>query len=92
MCRKRTWQESQGKISQFLTIHCYDTTMNILPDNSKSKRNQTIKFGQLIEYNEINIFFENHAENDAGRLVPDLILFFKKVLYEVKASGYHLCL
>ena len=24
------------------------------------------------------IFFRNHAENEAGRLVPDLFLFFKK--------------
>ena len=24
--------------------------------------------------------FKNHAENEAGRLVPDLFLFFKKVL------------
>ena len=31
-----------------------------------------MKFGQLIEYNKRNIFFENHAENEAGRLVPDL--------------------
>ena len=26
-------------------------------------------------------------ENEAGRLVPDLFLFFGKALYEVKASG-----
>ena len=26
----------------------------------------------------------NHAENQAGRLVPDPFLFFKKALYEVK--------
>ena len=32
---------------------------------------------------------ENYAENKAGRLVPDLFLFFKKkkkAYYEVKAS------
>ena len=28
---------------------------------------------------------KNHAENEAGRLVPDLFLFFKKALYKVKA-------
>ena len=32
-------------------------------------------------------FFKSHAENEAGRLVPQHFLFFKKVLYEVKASG-----
>ena len=49
-----------------------------------------MKFGQLIEYSKGNIFFKNHAENEAGRLVPDLFLFFKKDLYEVKASGLQL--
>ena len=30
-------------------------------------------------------FFKNHAESETSRLVADL-LFFKKTLYEVKAS------
>ena len=33
------------------------------------------------------LFFKNNAENQAERLVRDLFLFFKKVLYEVKLSG-----
>ena len=37
-----------------------------------------MKFGQLIEYNKINIFFKNYGENEAGRLVPDLFVFFEK--------------
>ena len=45
-----------------------------------------MKFGQLIEYNKVNVFFENHAENEAGRLV----FVLKKALYEVKASGLQL--
>ena len=37
-----------------------------------------MKFGQLIEYNKNKIlFFKNYAENEAGRLVPGLFLFFK---------------
>ena len=43
---------------------------------SRIKSNQRMKFGQLIEYNKINIFFKNHAENGAERLVPDPCLFF----------------
>ena len=35
-------------------------------------------------------FFKNHAENEAGRLVRDLLLFFRKSSHEVKASGQHL--
>ena len=35
-------------------------------------------------------FFKNHTENEAGRLVPDLSLFFKKSLHGVKANGLQL--
>ena len=31
--------------------------------------------------------FKNHAENEAGRLVPDLLLVFKEAIYELNASG-----
>ena len=61
--------------------------IHILPNISRRKGNQTIKLGSLIEYHKSNIFLQNHAENEAGRLVPELFLLFKKALYEVKASG-----
>ena len=54
--------------------------IHILPNISRSKGNQTIKFRQLIEYNNINILLKNHAKIETGRLVPDLFLFFKKAL------------
>ena len=38
-----------------------------------------MKFGQVEKV-------ESHADNEAGRLVSDLFLFFRKALYEVKAS------
>ena len=61
---------------------------HILPNISQSKGNQTLKFGQVKEYNKRNIFFfNNHAENEAERLAPDLFLFFRKVLFEANASG-----
>ena len=66
---------------QILTIH-------ILPTISRSKANQAMEFSQVIEYNVINI--KNHGENETGRLVPDLFLFFKKTLHKVKASGEYL--
>ena len=31
-------------------------------------------------------FFKNYAENEAGELVPVRFLFFKKALYQIKAS------
>ena len=37
--------------NQIITIH-------ILPNNSRSKSNETMKFGQLIKYNMRNIFLE----------------------------------
>ena len=37
-------------------------------------------FGQLIEYNNKNIFLQNHVENEVEKLVPDRFLFFKKAL------------
>ena len=50
--------------------------------------NQTIKFGQSIEYNRRNIFLQNSCKKkETERLVPDIFLIFKKALFEVKASN-----
>ena len=50
--------ESPLKISFFMASQTgtQTITMNILPDISKRKGNQTMKFGQSIEYNVRNIF------------------------------------
>ena len=39
-----------------------------------------MKLGQLIEYSKRIFFFKNYAENQAGRLVPDLFFNFLKKL------------
>ena len=52
--------------------------IHILPNTSQHKGNQTMKFSQLIEHNKRNIFLQSYAENEVGRLVPDLFLFFEK--------------
>ena len=49
-----------------------------------------MKFGQLIENNKGNIFLQKSCKNEAGRLVLDLFLFFKKALYVLKAIGLQL--
>ena len=41
-------------------------TIHILVDFSRSKCNQTIKFGQLIEYNTRNIFLEKSFTKFGG--------------------------
>ena len=46
-----------------------------------------MKFGQVIEYNKRNTFLQNHAENEAERLVPDMFLFFKKDLCGIIIIG-----
>ena len=76
-------------ISEFMTPqHVLKTiVINILSNVSRSKSNQAMKFGQLTR--EV-FFFKNHAENDAGRLVTDLFLHFKKPLYEAKWNGLQL--
>ena len=63
--------------------------IHILLNIARIKGNQAIKFGQLIGYNKRNINVENHTENEAWRLVLDL-LFFKNTLYKVKAIGLQL--
>ena len=41
-----------------------------------------MKFGQLIEYRNRNIFIRNYAGNEAEELlVPVRFLFFRKALY-----------
>ena len=51
-------------------------TMHILPNISRSKGNQAIKFSQLIINSVRNMFY---VENEVGTLISDLSLFFKKV-------------
>ena len=46
------------------------TTLHILSNILRSKGNQTVKFGQLIEYNNKNIFLQMLCQN--------------KVFYEIK--------
>ena len=53
-------------------------SIHILPNISKTKGNQTMTFGQLIEYNKKYFSSKIYAENEAGRLVPDFQFFFKK--------------
>ena len=51
--------------------------IHILPNISWSKSNQTMELGQLIDQGIF--FFKNYTENEAGRLVPEIFLFFEYV-------------
>ena len=80
------------KIFKFLSL-LYDVTawltkivIHILPNISRSKGNQTMKFGQLIEYNMRNIFLEK-SYTKCGR---ETILrpFSKKLKLNVSLDQY----
>ena len=59
-------------IANFMTSQPgYQTiAIYILPDISRSKGNQTMKFGQLIECNMRNIFLEKSYTKLVEKLVP----------------------
>ena len=75
-------------ISKFITPQYGEQRIkiHILINISRSKGN----FGQGKQYSKRNIFFKNYGENEAGRLIADLFLFFKKAIFEVNASGLQL--
>ena len=62
---------------QIISIH-------LLPNISRPKGNQTLKFGQL-KYNMRNIFLQKLCWKWGRETISRSIFFFFKVLYEVKA-------
>ena len=58
--------------------------MDILHYISRSKPNQAMKPGQIINFTREIIFIKNYAENEIGILVPKLFLFFKKTYIKWK--------
>ena len=59
-------------ISNFMTFQPGQQTIliHILPNISRSKADQTMKFGQLIEYNMTNIFLEISCTKCGGETSP----------------------
>ena len=64
-------------------------TMYIFPKFSRSKGNQTKNVGSVNRIKRKKCYIQNSCKKDIGRLLPDLFLFFKQALYEVKAIGLH---
>ena len=54
--------------------------IHVLPNISQSKRNQTMKFGQSIEYNKRNIFLQKLCRNEAGKTSSRPLFIFRKSL------------
>ena len=63
-------------ISKFMTSQPGKKNKYILPNISRSKGNQTIKFDQLIKYNMRNLFLKNSYTKCVGESIPRL--FSKK--------------
>ena len=57
-------------ISKFMTSHPGQQIQYILPNISRNKRNQTMKFVQPIEYNMRNIFVEKSCTKCGGKTIP----------------------
>ena len=53
---------------------------NILPNISRIKANETMKFGQLTNIPKEIIFFKNYAQHEVGKLVPNNFLFLKSFI------------
>ena len=86
-CYVEKWLDEKAVIN----FNIYDVTdWKANNDNTHITHNQTMKFVQLIKLACEIFFFNNHAENKVGRLVPDLFLIFKKALCKVTTSGQHL--
>ena len=84
---KAAWLEHKVSFKIYDFAIWLTNNYNTLTAEYITKRsNQTIKFGQLIEYNKRIFFFKNYAENETGTLVPNIFLLFRKVLYEEEAS------
>ena len=54
------------------------TAVHILPNISQTKGNQTIKFGQLIEYNKGNMFFQKLCGKWGRETSSRPLFIFKK--------------
>ena len=67
-------------ISNFMTSQPGKQTIIIhtLPNISRSKGNQTMKFDQLIEYYMRNIFLEKSYAKSGGETIPRLLKLFEK--------------
>ena len=61
-----------------ITTWLTKVAIHIFPNISRSKCNQTLKLGQLIEYNKRNIFLKNYAENEAGETSSRPVFIFIK--------------
>ena len=66
-----------------------NTSVYVLPSISKSKDNQTIKFGQLVEYDLRNIFLKKSCKKWGKKISSSRLFFFLKKKGFIWASRSH---
>ena len=64
--------------------------IHILLNIFQIKGNKTMKFSQLIEYNNRKFFFQKSCKKWGRETSPRPFFVFKKALYKVKSSGLQL--
>ena len=64
-------------------------TKHALSNISKSNDNKTMKFGQLTQYDVVNIFLQRSCRKWGSETSSRLLFVFEKALYKVKESGQH---
>ena len=71
-----------------MTSHPTSQTIatHMLPNISGSENNQTMKFGQLLEYNMRNIFLEKSYTKYNGETIPRTLLVYNLGVIEHLAS------
>ena len=81
-CRKTAWLESYAYFKIYdATAWLTNTVMHTLPNTSRSK------FGQLIKYNMRSIFLKNQTQNMGEKLVP---CFFFCIIVEGKYFSWYI--
>ena len=87
-CRKNGFIRKIRLISKFMTSQPgqQKKAIHILPNISRSKSNQTIKLGQLIEYSRRNIFLQKLCRKWGWETSSRPLLIFKKCLIRGKSK------
>ena len=62
--------------------------IHILPNISRSKDNQAMKFGQSIEYNMKNIFLKKSYTKFAGETIPRPLSVFIRIYSQTLIHNY----
>ena len=91
---KNWWDPSYGgmilKWGVDSPLRLWTITKHILPNIPLSKGNQTMTFGQLMEYNKKNIYLQKSYGKWGWEISFTTSFCCPKALYEVKASSLEL--